>query len=345
MTTSIRSRLRIGLATIPLAAILVVRPARAEVHISIQYDSEERLQAARRLFSELSAEGYVVELTMGDAPSPCEAIGARLATIPRDTRAWVRLQPDPSGADAIVASICYLGALPFVQQATSSAPSSDPRQLAVATAEALNGLRSKLPPMVGEFASSKPRDPSPSEPKGAATPSAVVNGVGLGMALWKILPDYPTSSGVLFRATLGASVRASLAVEAFVATGAAERAAADVTATIRSAWLRLGPRLGLRLGDFEVCGAVLAGPVVTWATARARTPRVGAADVEPGALVSISASVEYPRQNPIFFSASVAGSALLPGLRLRLGDGEPSHQGSWPIDASVGVGARWGASE
>ncbi len=339
-----RSSLTAFAATL-VAASFVSRPARAEVHVSIQYDSEERLEAARRLFSELATEGYVVEMAPSAVASPCEATGARVPSVPRDTNAWVRLSADPSGADAVVASICYLGALPFLQQASSSAPRSDPDQLAVATAEALNGLRAKLPPIVGETPAPERQEapPSPAEPP--ASPSAPVNGVGLGVAIWQNLPDYPVSPGVLFRATLGASARVSLSVEAFAPTRGAELADAEVTATVRTAWLRVGPRLGWKLGDLELFGALLAGPALTWATATARPPRVGTADVSPGALLSISAALEYPSRSPIFASASASASALLPGLRLHLADGSPAPSGSWPIDAAVGVGARFGGED
>jgi len=72
------------------AGIFAACPARAEVHVSIQVDSEERLALAQRLASELQSEGYAVELTAVAETSPCEADGARLGTVTRDTKAWVR---------------------------------------------------------------------------------------------------------------------------------------------------------------------------------------------------------------------------------------------------------------
>jgi hypothetical protein len=328
-----------------LAVVLLVSGAQAEPKVSIQYDSEERLEAAERLYSELASEGYAVEIDTGSAASPCDSSGARPPSVPHDSTAWIRLTSDPARPDTVLASICYLGALPFLQQATSSAPSSDARTLAVATAEALNGLRSKMPLTV----ESAPPPRALEAPSSATepTPSArgPVNSLVLGMALALNLPDYPAMPGASLRAALGARVNASLVVEAFVPTRGAELSGAGVTATVRTAWLRVGPRIGGELGDFELWGAVLAGPAVTWATAIAQAPRIGTADVSLGVLLSAAGALEYPRKNPVFASLSASASALLPQLRLRLGDDSRRPRGAWPVDASVGVGARWGGDD
>ena len=80
---------------------------------------------------------------------------------------------------------------------------------------------------------------------------------------------------------------------------------------------------------------------MSWATAVALAPRIGTADVSPGALFSLAVGVEYPRRSPVFAGASASASALLPGLRLNLGEGE-SPRGSWPLEAGIALGARWG---
>jgi len=336
--------LRLAVVATLLGGVCVARPARAEVHVSIHVDSEELLDVAQRLESELESEGYGVEITPGASGSPCDANGAREGTVTRDTRAWVRLGASPAGDDVVVASICYLGALPFLQQATSSAPSSEPRQLAVATAEALNGLRSKLPPILGESSAvAVPRDTPPSAGAKPAFSNPMVNSAAVGMALLLNLPDYPATLSAVLRATLGISSRAGLVIDALLPTTGSELESSLVTATVRTAWLRVGPRLGWEPGDFYLSGALLAGPAITWANAVARGPRIGTADVSPGAVISLATLVEYPRRTPIFACASVSASALLPGTRVELGDEGPAPQGSWPIEASFGFGARWGA--
>ena len=120
-----------------------------------------------------------------------------------------------------------------------------------------------------------------------------------------------------------------------------ELSSSEVRATVRTAWLRVGPRLGGAVGDFEFSAAALAGPAVTWVTAEADLPRVGTADVSTGAILSLAALVEYPRTTPVFASLSASASALLPGAKVDLADGDPPR-GAFPVEASIGFGVRWG---
>src|SRR5512134_239393 len=60
-----------------LAGVCLTGRARAEVEVSIQVDSEERLELARRLVSELESEGYRAQITDDVGASPCEEGGTR----------------------------------------------------------------------------------------------------------------------------------------------------------------------------------------------------------------------------------------------------------------------------
>jgi hypothetical protein len=333
---------RVACVAVLLAGVCLTGRAHADVEVSIQVDSEERLELARRLLSELESEGYRVQMTPDAGASPCEEGGARPVTVSRDARAWIRLNASPAGDETVVATICYLGSLPFLQQAAPSAPASDPQTLAVATAEALNGLRSKLPPVVGEAPRPARRDEPGSAPVRAPPASGVVNGVALGPAILFELPDYPATPGIVLRATLGTPSWVALTFDTFVPTRGAELESAEVTATVRTAWLRAGPRLGGAFGDFDLSGALLAGPALTWAKAVARAPRVGTAAVSSGAIVSLAAIVEYPRRTALFASAAASASVLLPGSRVSLGASVPAPRGSFPVEASLGLGLRWG---
>jgi hypothetical protein len=341
-----RSLARITCVAAVVAGLAVTGRARAEVEVSIQVDSEERLELARRLSSELESEGYRVQLSADAGASPCEEGGVRPVAVLRDAKAWIRLNAGPDGDSTVVASICYLGALPFLQQAASSAPSSDPQTLAVATAEALNGLRSRLPPVVGEPPRPTPVDDSRKRPRAATAErhvaDDVVNQVAVGAAILFELPDYPGAPGVVLRTTLGMAAWAGLTFDAFVPTRGAELESAQVTAAVRTAWLRLGPRIGGELADFHLSGALLAGPALTWAEAVARAPRIGTADVSPGAILSLAGFVEYPRRTPLFACAAASASVLVPGSRVSLGASVPAPRGSFPVEASLGVGLRWG---
>ena len=87
-------------------------------------------------------------------------------------------------------------------------------------------------------------------------------------------------------------------------------------------------------GDFELSGALLAGPALSWATAVAEPPLAGAADMTAGAVLSFKALVEYPRRGSIFAQASASGSALLPGVQVKLGTDAAEPLGAWPLEAS-----------
>jgi hypothetical protein len=333
-------------AALCLAVTLSSNAHAAGVTVSIQYTGEEEREFADRLVSELSSEGYVVESRAVDEPTPCDANGAKLVSVGANAKAWIRLSEDPERAETVVATICYLGALPFLQQASSSAPKSDPRKLALAAAEALNGLRSKVPLPVPEFEQRAP----PAVPATPITKEAVArtdaatleNSVLLGGALMLNAPDFPIVPGVTTNANLGVTRSVSLLVDALWPVSGAELESPEVTAKVRTAWLRIGPRLRWAAGDFDLSGALLAGPALSWATAVARAPRAGAADVTAGAVLSIKALAEYPRRTAIFAFASASASVLLPGARVKLDGSVSEPLGTFPLEASIGLGARWG---
>lgn len=334
-----RHQFRVALATALFALIMAEGRAGAELRVSVQYDSEERVELVRRLVSELESEGYAVEITPQPSASPCEAQGSD-AIVTGDSRAWIRIGAAPDGSDKATVSICYLGSLPFLQQASASAPASDPRQLAVVTAEALNGLRSKVSPVKPAAALPERASPPSSSAEPLGSPP-LVNSVALGAGVLGNAPHYPAAPVVMLRANVGITSAAALVLDGVLPTSGAELASAQVTATVRTGWLRVGPRLTWAVGDFDLSGALLAGAAVTWATAVAVPPRVGTADVAAGALFSLAAAVEYPRRSPVFASATASASALLPGLRLNLGDGDAPY-GGWPLEAAIALGVRWG---
>jgi hypothetical protein len=332
-------------AALCTALLLSTTLARAQADVSIGYESGDQLELARRVASELTSEGYAVELSTTSEPSPCDPNRSKLVSVPRGTKAWIRLAADPANPDTIVASICYLGAQPFLQQAAPSAPRAEGQKLAVATAEALNGLRSLLPPIEGgpersappEVAPPLPREPVPSVTR---APSFVNSFVLAATIVWN-LPDFPAAPGVTGRGTLGLTESIGFAMDAFVPVTGRELSSQEVVAKVRTAWVRVGPRFHGAAGDFDLSAAALAGPALTWATADAVAPRVGTTDVTTGAVLTLGAFIEYPRRAAVFACASASASVLLPGVRVNLGDDAPAPRGSFPFDTAIGFGARW----
>lgn len=343
--------LRVAVVATLLLVLSFAGSARAEAAVSISFESEAELELARRIASELTSEGYAANLSATAEASPCDATGTRLVSVPRGTKAWIRVSADPSNPDMVVASICYLGAQPFIQQATPSAPRPEAHELALATAEALNGLRAKLPPIEStpRSTSTTPKaeraiDTSETDRPSLPSPrrKSLANSLVLGGAVVWNLPDLPGVPGVSARATLGLAPSVGIAMDAFVPVTARELESGDVTAKVRTTWVRVGPRFRGEVGDFELSAAALAGPALTWATAVASPPRVGTTDVSPGAVLTLGVTAEYPRRATVFACASAGASVLLPGVEVNLGDPAAAPRGSFPLEASVGLGARWG---
>jgi hypothetical protein len=61
-----------------------------------------------------------------------------------------------------------------------------------------------------------------------------------------------------------------------------------------------------------------------------------------GAVLSLKMLLEYPRRGSIFALASASASALVPGVHVKLGTQVSEPLGAWPIEASLGLGVRWG---
>lgn len=334
-----------GLALFVAHAVVAGR-AQAQTRATIRYDSDEQLQVARRLASELASEGYAVEITTSTQPSPCEAgERPRLRAAPAAS-VWIQLRVADASNDTVVASICYLGALPFLQQVAASAPRNDPVKLALSTAEALNGLRARVPPLentestatraapsAGASARRAPAPPTPTQPPGSAS---------LGPALLLNLPDFPAAFGAEARANLAVARSIDLTLDVFVPTLGSELPSESVTATLRTTWLRVGPRFVWTHGDVGLSTALVVGPALTWATGVARRPRAGSADIAPGAVLALVQGTEYPARAPWFGFATFSASALLPGARVKLWNDAPSPRGSFPLVATLGLGARFG---
>lgn len=337
----------VGLSTLACVLSSAIPVAAAPGSVSIQHDPARHAEAAARLASELGTEGYAVELRVEPEPTPCDPGAALPVSSDSVQKAWIRLTPGPDGDDVVVASICFLGSLPLLLKAAPSAPISEPRRLAVAAAEALNGLRSKVPGVAPVAEPPKPAPVAPPPARPVAPPPAVEQerpgaSVAFGASLLATVPDLPPALGASLDAVLGVSASFGLALSGFVPVAGATVESPAVTAEVRSAWLRLGPRLSAPLGDVELSGALLVGPAVTWATAVARAPRRGAAAVSPGVIAGVGAALEYPRTGVLFARASASASVLVPGVRVELWSGEPRPRGTFPLGGAIGLGVRWG---
>jgi hypothetical protein len=82
---------------------------------------------------------------------------------------------------------------------------------------------------------------------------------------------------------------------------------------------------------------------LTWATAEARSPRLGAADVKLGALLTLGATLEYPSDSIVFALGTARIASLLPAVRVAVGSDSSDALGPVLTEASLGIGLRFGA--
>jgi hypothetical protein len=309
--------------------------------VSVRWSSESARSAAARLASELMAEGYTVKAEPISVDSPCSALPSPAGPSSRE-QAWIALAAKPDGS--LEASVCYLGTRPAPAQATTSAADGDAVKLALATAEALNGLRARIAPAAVAPSAPQLKAPpaSPNVTEAPASSEVIPNMLRAGPALFWDPSVAPPVLAAALRADLGISKPWSIALDLLVPLGASEISALEATASVRTAWLRFGPSLSFELEDFALSTALLAGPALTWATAEARTPRVGSADVDPGFVASLATGLRYPARAKVFASLDVAASTRPPWARLALGPGTSPELGVVLLDACVGLGARWG---
>lgn len=123
------------------------------------------------------------------------------------------------------------------------------------------------------------------------------NRVFAGPALMLDTSVLPPSLSGYVAADLGIASAVGLAVDTFWSIQSAELQSEQGTASVRLAAVRLGPQVGFRIGSLEIACSALAGPALLWATASARAPRIGAANMTAAAIFSLRASLAYPRED------------------------------------------------
>jgi hypothetical protein len=319
------------------------RTAGASERVSISYGEPSLQPFAERLASELGSDGYAVAVVQGGDPSPCEqpAVGAASAGSSADA-AWVRLAFDPAGGDAVIASICFRSTVSLLQRVAARGTRAEPERFALTTAEALNGLRAQVP-LVSTRAAVADRAAVPPAATPSASPSTAPaeNSVALSQTALLDLGGFPVLWGVGLHAQLGVTPALRLTIESFAPISAAELANQQAQVQTRLTWLRAGVEARLTQGAARLGCSLLAGPALSWATAEAEPPYIGAADVALSGLITLAGSVEYPSNSPVFVLGAARFSTLLPGVRVAVG-GDTSHTlGPWLAEASLGVGVRW----
>jgi hypothetical protein len=320
--------------------LLCVTRAVAVETISIAHSDPELDEVVDRLVTELSTDGYPVRRAEPSERSPCDRLSE-----PRPAAgakgAWIVVARDASDPERVIASICFRSAVTVLQRVSAQGLRREPERFALTTAEALNGLSAAVPWVV-------PQPARPAETSGPLIPPARRSARGASNALTLATAAVVDAAGVppLWGLELASTARihANLAwqLAAFVPVTSAEIENASVSLRARTSWLRLGPSLHAELGAARAQVSLLAGPALTWASADARSPRVGTTDVALSSLVTLGAALQYPRESWLFVQGAAHLSALLPAVRLALAEDTSHALGPLLFDASFGVGLRWG---
>lgn len=309
--------------------------------VSIVYAEQELRDVAERLASELASEGYAVQFGDPGDSSPCDAGAAARSSDDGRDRAWIRLSE--AAGDRVEASICHRSSAPILRQTAARALRSEPERFALTASEALNGLRAKVPRQPVDVPAPVERIPAYDARDSASAERERTNEVFATQSTVVAASEFPPLLGVSLGASVGVRRGFAITVESFWTARAAVLENESVRVSARSAWVRFGPELQSSLGAIRFRAALLAGPAVTWATARAELPRIGTADVAVSAIASLAASLEYPRTSTAFALLATRGSTLLPAVRLALGEDRSNDFGPWLLEASVGMGLRWSA--
>lgn len=343
VSRSCRSRKIQILLVIAGACACVPRTAFASERVSISYGEPSLQPFADRLASELVSDGYTVALVPGSDPSPCEqpAVSATFAETNTDA-AWVRLSADPVSGDAVIASICFRSTVSLLQRVAARGTRAEPERFALTTAEALNGLRAQVPVVSSRAPVQAPTAPRPSaEPGAVPAPAHGENSVTLTQTALLDLGGFPVLWGAGLDAGLGVTPALRLVFETFVPISAAELANEQAQVQTRLTWVRVGLATRLTEGAARFGCSLLAGPALSWATAEAEPPYIGAADVALSGLVTLAGAVEYPSNSRVFVLGAARFSTLLPAVRVKVGSDSSNTLGPWLAEVSLGVGLRW----
>ena len=233
--------------------------------------------------------------------------------------------------------MCYAAPGGGVDVASLRAPAEDPRRLALAAVEALNGLRARAP-----AAGARAVAPAPAPP--AAMPSGERRSAALFASAVLVLQ--PAGGGPLVGSDVGVDVilgpHVALELSVFVPLRATEFRGVRRELSIEAAWARLGPRLAWALPPLRFGASAHVGPALIWASADTEDPSLlGTTEVARAAQVAGGLWLESPDDEVFYFRATAMASRLLPSIEVELGDGSVQRLGQVLLETGIGAGVRW----
>ena len=315
--------------------VIASRAAAAEARVYLQSSVTSRGEHAGRLIAELQSDGYDVEWQPRNGRSPCEPMPrATLDPPDRRTSVWLDLASDSVSGELLL-SICYVAPRARPERALLRVPADDPKRLALATVEALNGLAAR-PKLV---------------PKPVVVPRSVErHAPGAGVRLAALFVDAALALDVaggrpLVGAVTGLEAalgeRLSLELETFVPVRETTARGTDRELSLNIAWARLGPSVAWVVSPLRLGLSLQGGAALVWASAETTPPLIGTTEHTASAMLSAGAWLECPDTSLFYFRAAGRGSRLIPSIELELGSGATRSFGELLVEMNIGVGVRW----
>lgn len=314
-----------------MALALAGAVARAELPVVVSQPSPEHDAAAAKLVAELRSEGYFVQWLSYPANTPCDD-PARAAAAP-SSGIWIEVT-SAAQPGKIAAIICYRSAPGALDQARITAPLDDPERVAIATVEALNGLRS-----------GPRRTPSIERPPAEdIAPFPPASGGGRALVGSAVMLD-PTGVGPVVGVEIGffSSFAGdwSAGIDAFLPAIPAEETTPDRKLRLRAASIRLGLRRAWSLNRAQIFATLEGGPALVWASSEPTSPLIGTTQLAAGAVVALDAGLIYPSDSAAFVHVRAGVSRLFPEVRLKIDANDFRPFGRVLLDASLGFGLHW----
>jgi hypothetical protein len=299
--------------------------AQASQLVIVRSTSAELEPLVGRLCAELATAGYAVTFQLSQPPMACER-----GNTEQGKTAWVTLAPNPADHDSAVATVCFDGTAVVV-----GGPKADSVRFVVSTAEALNGLSATPLAALPER-----RRAVPAQPRSTSTQPRPRHALAMGQTLIIDPAGFPALWGATLDAELALNRSMAIVLGGFFPIARAELSTPHAELRTGLTFLRVGPALRYSVARFTLAASLVAGPALTWVTARAVAPYAGRTDSVLGVFSGAGLVLTYPDRGPVFASIGSRASALLPGPRIRLPEQASMDLGPVLLEASLGIGLR-----
>ena len=330
--------LRAALLLLALSAVRVAQ-ARTTTVLVAAGPSAMEARVVERLWAELRSAGYQVYAADPQSDTSCAATApVALSLQAYGEAAWTQLSPRADDAELDV-RICYRDAGGRLAETAIRVSSADVDRSALATVEALNGLRAQPSDACAPCA------PAPAPPTASLGTAAKARPARSALAAGAGLVFDPQGIGPIVGATgslkAGLSQRLGLTLDVFVPVRAQQLQRADRNLTIDIAWCRFGPTLSWPLWQLTVNASLAVGPALVWADASAVPPLVGSSERTAAAVFSAGGSLELPRDAAWFLRAYYEVGGVLPRIQVTTGERDSEHFGPLLFQLGAALGVSW----